>query len=356
MIRVAAASRRSLLCLILSILWSALPAQAADWTDALRARVERIDQQTPGRLGVYVKRLGDQTRLEYHADRLWYLSSAVKVVIAIAVLQEIESGTRSLEAEVVLEATDKIDGSGALVWQDEGRAYRLDSLIERMLMESDNTAANLLVRAVGNDAVNRRARELLGPKGVGRITDFTQVRYDVYRELHPAALELSNRELVQVAAAPLGPERVVALRRVLSLDKGELKVGTIEEAYARYYARELNSASLVAYGGMLDKLVRGQLLSPEHTQFMFTHMKYGSYDAYRLEAGLPREVRFIHKTGTQWRRACHMGVIEPQNRGRNAIVVAVCAEDLDEDRQAGKAFERIGEAISQTLLSDNGPR
>lgn len=351
--RLVALGRTSLLCLILSI---ALPAHSADWTDALRAQVERIDRETPGRLGVYVKRLSDQTRLEYGADRLWYLSSAVKVAIAIAVLQEIEAGKRSLDEKIVLKATDKIDGSGALVWQDEGRAYSLDSLIERMLMESDNTAANLLVRAIGEDTVNRRARDFLGPKGFRRITGFTQVRYDVYGEVHPSARQLSNLELVQVAAAPLGPERVAALRRVLSLKKDELKVGTIDEAYAKYYARELNSATLVAYGGMLEKLVRGELLSPEHTQFMFTHMKYGSYDAYRLEAGLPRTVRFIHKTGTQWRRACHMGVIEPQDGGRNAIVVAVCAEDLDEDKEAGQAFERIGKAISQALLGANASR
>ncbi len=89
---------------------------------------------------------------------------------------------------------------------------------------------------------------------------------------------------------------------------------------------------------------------------MFTHMKYGSYDAYRLEAGLPKEARFIHKTGTQLGRACHMGVINPQDQGQNGIVVAVCAEDLDEDKEAGRAFERIGKAISQTLLSDDAVR
>ncbi len=338
------------------ILLNTSAVRSADWTDALREHVERIDEQTPGRLGVYVKRLDDQKSLEYRADRLWYLSSAVKVPIAVAVLQEVQAGKRSLDEKIVLKATDKIDGSGALVWQDEGRAHSVASLIERMLMESDNTAANLLVRAVGEDTVNRRARDFLGSKGFRKITDFTQVRYDVYGELHPAARKLTNLELVQVAAAPLGPERVVALRRVLSLEQSDLKLRTIEEAYAKYYALQLNSATLVAYGGMLEKLVRGKLLSPEHTQFMFTHMKYGSYDAYRLEAGLPKEARFIHKTGTQLGRACHMGVINPQDQGQNGIVVAVCAEDLDEDKEAGRAFERLGKAISQTLLSDDAVR
>jgi beta-lactamase class A len=340
----------------LALLGAAGPARTADWTDALREEVERIEKDTPGRLGVYVERLGDGKRLEHDAGRLWYLASAVKLPIAIAVLQEMEAGRHSLDDKVVLEATDKIDGSGALVWQDDGATHSLGSLLERMLMQSDNTAANLLIRAIGEDTLNRRAREFLGAEGFRRITDFTQVRRDVYAELHPAARRLTNLQLVQVAAAPLGPQRVTALRRVLSLEQDELKVATTQAAYASYYAKQLNAATLTAYGGMLERLVRGKLLSPSHTRLLFTRMKFDTYDAYRLEAGLPETVRFIHKTGTQWRTACHMGVIEPQDGGRKAIVVAVCAEDLDESGEAGRAFERVGAAITRVLLNGNAAR
>lgn len=348
-------SRRLAALLVLALL-GALPAHGADWVDALKQQVERIDRDTPGHLGVYVKRLADGDTLAYRADRLWYLASAVKVPIAIAVLQEVEAGKLSLDRQMVLKATDKIDGAGALVWQDVGATHGVGSLLERMLMESDNTAANLLVRAIGEDTLNRHARKLLGAGGFRGLTDFTHVRRDVYGELHPAARDLSNLQLVQLAAAPLGPERVAGLRRLLSVEREDLAVATLEQAYANYYARELNMATLAAYGGMLEQLVRGELLSPQHTELMFTHMKYGSYDAYRLEAGLPKTVRFIHKTGTQFRTACHMGVIEPQDRGRHAVVVAVCAEGLDESKEAGRAFERIGKAITQTVLERNASK
>jgi len=60
-------------------------------------------------------------------------------------------------------------------------------------------------------------------------------------------------------------------------------------------------------------------------------------------------VPFIQKTGTQLDRACHVGVIEPRD-GARAIVVAACAEGLDEGKEAGQLFERVGQAITRALL------
>lgn len=344
------ASRLRALCLALSLTTVSLAAHGADWRDALRQRIERIDKTTPGQLGVYIKRLDNGETFAHQADRPWYLGSTVKLPIAIAVLQEAEAGKLSLNQKVTLNDADKVDGSGNVVWQKSGTTYEVGELLKRMLMESDNTAANMLIRTVGEDTLNQRARRYLGPKGFNRITTFAQVRRDVYGELHPAAHQLSNKDLVQLAAKPLGPQRVNALVRALQISRSQLRVKTMEAAYTRYYARQLNSATLAGYGHMLEQLVTGQMVTPAHLQRLFTNLKFDSYDAYRLEAGLPRTARFIHKTGTQMGRACHMGVINPQEGARAAIVVATCAEGLDEHREAGRAFEQIGRAITQTLL------
>ncbi|MBC7548562.1 MAG: serine hydrolase, partial [Polaromonas sp.] len=71
--------------------------------------------------------------------------------------------------------------------------------------------------------------------------------------------------------------------------------------------------------------------------------------------GLPRSVPFIHKTGTQYQTACHVGVINPQNAGVDAIVVTTCAAGLDEQTEAGQVFERVGRAITQTVLKNTAP-
>ena len=59
----------------------------------MRQQVERIDQASPGSLGVYVKRLDTGETMAYGADRFWYLGSTVKVPVAIAVLQQVDAGT-----------------------------------------------------------------------------------------------------------------------------------------------------------------------------------------------------------------------------------------------------------------------
>ena len=348
------ALRLRTLCIALSLTTVSLAAHCAAWSDALRQHIERIDKATPGQLGVYIKRLDNGETLSYQADRPWYLGSTTKLPIALAVLQEAEGGKLSLAQKVTLQETDKVDGSGNVVWQKSGTTYTVDALLKRMLMESDNTAANMLIRTVGEDTLNQRARQYLGTERFNRLTTFTAVRREVYGELHPKARELTNTQLVQVAAQPKGPQRVDAIVRTLSIPRAELRVKTMDEAYTRYYARQFNAAPLSAYGGMLEQMVTGKLVTPQHLQRLFADLKYETYDAYRLEAGLPRSVRFIHKTGTQLHRACHMGVINPQDGGLAAIVVATCAEELDEQREAGRAFEQIGRAITQTLLDGAG--
>lgn len=341
---------RLLPCLLATTLLSASDAFAADWRDALKQQVERIDRESPGSLGLYVKRLDTGESLDYQASRRWYLGSAVKLPIALALMQEVEGGKLALTDKLTLKGSDKIDGSGGTVWEPAGTTFTVDAMLEEMLMKSDNTSANMLIRAIGEDTMNQRAKALLGAKNLDRITNFSDVRYDVYSELTPRVREIPSAELVKLASAPMGPQRVTALRRMLSLDARQLKVPTIEEAYARYYKRGLNSTTLVAYGGMLENFVQGKVVSPEHKDLLFKYLKFDTYDAYRLEAGLPRTVRFIHKTGTQLRRACHTGVISPEDMARHAIVVVACAEELDEHDEAGQAFERIGRAITQTLL------
>jgi beta-lactamase class A len=339
----------------LPFLLSVDAARATDWRDAMQRAVERIDRESPGALGVYVKRLNGGETFSYGADRYWYLGSTVKVPIAIATLQDVDAGRLKLSDTRKLEATDRIE-AGQLVWRPVGTPVSIETLLNRMVVDSDNTAANMLVRTVGVDRLNDSARAAFGTNGVKRFTSLAQVRYDVYAELHPDARKLSNDQLVRAASAPLGPPRVEAIRRALGVPVSALQAKTIDEAYARYYRQGLNTSTLVAYGGMLEKLVHGELLSPQSTQRLYKDMKIDIFTNYRLQAGLPRSVRFIHKTGTQYRTACHSGVVSPENGGRDAIVVVACAADLDEQKEAGKVFERVGRAITDNVLQAKAQR
>jgi beta-lactamase class A len=316
---------------------------------ALGERIVAIDRETPGALGVYVKSLATGEALAHGADRWWYLGSTAKVPIAIAVLQDVDAGRLRLDQSLAIAETDRTEAS-QLVWQRVGTRHTVEQLLTKMLWDSDNTAANMLVRAVGLERLNASARRAMGD-GFEALTDFATVRRDVYTVVHPDAARLTNDQMVRIAAAPPGPARLQSLRRTLGKTEAELAVRTLDEAYERYYATRKNSATLEAYGRMLERLVEGELLTPRSTEHLFADMKLGNFTNYRLQAGLPRTVPFVHKTGTQYRTACHVGVLRPEGGGKEAFVVAACTADLDEQKDAGVVLEKVGRAIAQTVLA-----
>lgn len=207
--------------------------------------------------------------------------------IAIAVIKGVDEGRLRLSDRVTLQAGDRIE-AGPLVWQNVGRAFTIDELLPRMLRDSDNTGANMLMRTAGEARVTALATSAMGAADVERITTLAQVRYDVYAEVHPGARTLTNDQLVRIASAPMGPQRVEAIRRALNLKTADLQARTMDEAYERYYAKKLNSATLEGCGAMLEKLVRGQLLPPAGTRRMFSDMKLGIFTNYRLPAAPTR--------------------------------------------------------------------
>lgn len=329
-------------------LWLWAAPQHDERFDALQQRLGELDEASPGRLGVYLLRPADGSQLNYHADRAWYLASATKAAIAIAVLQEVDAGNLQLDQQITLEESDRVDGSGGLVWEDAGARYSVRELIREMLQESDNTAADMLIRVIGEDLLNRRINDASGGD-FGQITTLLRVRHELYGQLHPDARSLENRKIVEIAAAPLGPQRVEAVANVLDLQTDQLEISDLDEAYSRYYDSGLNSATLVAYGQLLGKLATGDLLNGDSSALLYDIMGLGGYDAYRLEAGLNKDLPFIQKTGTQQHRACHMGIANPQDE--RALVIVACAEDLDENDEAGTLFEQVGEAIDELLLN-----
>ena len=315
---------------------------------ALSERIDAIDSETPGELGVYVKSLATGETVSHGGDRRWYLGSTAKVPIAVAVLQDVDAGRIRLTDRIAMGEADRVEAS-QLVWQPVGTRTSVETLLTKMLWDSDNTAANMLVRTVGLERVNASARQAMGD-GFEAFTDFATVRRDVYSILHPDAARLSNDQMVRIAAAPLGPARVQAVRRAIGRSDAELAVRTLDEAYERYYETGRNSSTLEAYGRLLEALVEGKLLSPKSTAHLFADMKLGNFTNHRLQAGLPRHAAFIHKTGTQYRRACHVGVLEPQDGGKDAFVVVACLADADEHRDAEPIFQRVGRALAQTVV------
>lgn len=336
--------------LLLALLPAALilPMQASaepDGRESVAAELARIDGEMPGRFGVYVKWLDDGLEVSHRADRAWYLASTIKVPLAVVVLQRVEAGELSLDQELVLAEADFVDGSGELLYADPGTRYTVDELLRNSIQDSDSTATDMLIRLLGEKSLNEHVSELVGAGELGPITTILQVRYDAYGEIHADVSRLNNMDLIALRNAGTYPQRYAALLDKLGVASDGVQAGSVPEAFQRYYQSGLNSGSLSAMGALLERLVDGELLNPENTERLLVYMRNVTTGNRRIKAGLPQNAVFAHKTGTQVDRACNVGILNPQSRAE-AVVVAACAEDFGELREAEKAFERLGTVLN----------
>lgn len=326
------------------------------WPRQLAAAVEGIDAAMPGELGVFVQRLGEPGgRYERGAQQRWYLSSTVKVPVAIAVLEQAQAGRLRLDEQLTLQQTDFVDGAGDLIWQKPGTPYTIAQLLAKSLENSDSTATDMLIRRIGEDHLNARVRAWTGG-GFGRLTTILQVRYDVYGALHPGVARLDNMQIVALRQAEAGEPRLQALAKSLGVARSALGQGSMEEAFEAYYRKGDNSATLEAFGTLLQKLVAGELLDEAGTRRVLDHMRRITTGDRRILAGLPRDADFAQKTGTQVRRACNVGAIDAARGARGAVVVVACAERFEAITQAEGAFSRLGTALADAGLIGAGTR
>ena len=116
--------------------------------------------------------------------------------------------------------------------------------------------------------------------------------------------------------------------RRLSLAPEQLRTDSLDAAVEGYYASHVNSASLVGYGRMLAALSDGRALPPEQTVYLLELMARVQTGHRRLRAGLPPGTRFEHKTGTQHRRSCDLGIATVPAAGEDGVparvVIAAC--------------------------------
>ncbi|MDH5832696.1 class A beta-lactamase-related serine hydrolase [Luteimonas kalidii] len=333
--------------------------QVPGWTTALERALDAADARYAGELGVYVRHLDRDESFSYRAEEPWYLASGVKVPVAIAVLRAVARGELALDTRITLREDDFVDGAGATNGFRAGSRLRVSWLLEQMIVHSDNTASDVLIRAVGIDAVNAVAAELTDAAGV-RITTLADVRRLAYGELHPAAATLRSTDLLALKRSGAGQARVRKLVQLLQVPPEDLRVDDLDTAFEAYYATHVNSASLVDFGRMLAALADGHALPLRETTTLLDLMARVQTGQRRLRAGLPSQARFAHKTGTQHRRICDLGIATvPATRADAAparVVIAACARGTG-TAAAERALRDVGAAVTASgIFMDAPPR
>ena len=356
-INAVAAPRALSWCVALLFFAAPLRAQPTPgWPVRLHAALERLDARHRADLGVYVRDLDTGESAAYRADERWYLASMVKLPVAMAVLRAVERGEFTLDTTLRLRAADIVDGAGDTLHHPPGTALSIRYLLEQMVIQSDNTASDMLIGLVGIQAVNVLVQSLV-PWGFEPITSLADVRRHVYSQLDPSALRLSGRDFLLLKLQRTEPERRQTLGRLLNVPVAGFRLSSVGQAYEAYYAGGLNAGRLDAYGELLAQLVRGKALNPLHTAYLLDVMDRVVTGRDRLRAGLPVTVRFAHKTGTQYARVCDAGLVTVPRSGREQrIVVVACTRGEPTLATAERALKQVATALCRSgLLTDGNP-
>lgn len=163
---------RALLTLV-ALVAAALPlrAQPQSALDRLQARIETVTRSIAATWGIYVKSLDTGEEIAIDADRQMDTMSVIKIPIMVEAYRQAAEGRLRLSDMHVLKDTEKLPGTGILQRFAEGTTLSLADLVDLMIIVSDNTATDIVLRKVG------------GPQAVNKLMDsygFDKIRATGY--------------------------------------------------------------------------------------------------------------------------------------------------------------------------------
>lgn len=312
------------------------------WTSEFHALVEEAAADFDGELSLFVLDVESGDAYGYDADTPTYLSSTIKLAVMLEVLHQVEEGRLAWDEALELGPDDVRDGMHRLGRVQPGARFTVETLLAYMMQDSDNAAADLLIGRVGLENV----RAQLASRGIrtGPVSALLDERRRVYAHLDPRAAALSPEQIRALGTR----DSLGARARFLSSMLGQVPAWEgqdLDGAFAAFYAEGVNSASMREMGRLLAQVARCEGLSEASCARAHALMRECRTGRGRISAGLPGTAVWEHKTGTQHRRACDMGLLYLQP-GR-PIVIAACTRNFWRVSDAERLLARLGRLISR---------
>lgn len=121
--------------------------------------LDRLSREK-GDISFYYENLVTGERLELNANEPLIAASVIKLPIMVEAFRQMDCGMARADESFIVMGEDKQPGCGALTSLHDGILMDFVDLVALMIIVSDNTATNMLIRHLGMDAVNRTMRDL----------------------------------------------------------------------------------------------------------------------------------------------------------------------------------------------------
>jgi beta-lactamase class A len=263
--------------------------------DLATRRLAEIEAREGGRLGVFVRDTGSGATIEHRADERFPMCSTFKLLTAAAALKRVDEGAERLDRRISYGPSDLLEYAPIAKAHVAEGAMTLADLCAAAIDWSDNTAANLVLQAVGG----------------------------------PAGFTLFARSLDD---------------RVTRLDRNEPSLNEATPGDPR------DTTSPRAMAEDMQKVLLGDVLSDASRRQLQTWLIGDKVGDKRLRAGLPPSWRIGDKTGSGERGSTNtIAIIWPPERA--PIIATVYYTESSAPMDARNAIHKdIGGLIAETFL------
>jgi len=253
------------------------------------ARLQALEAEARGRLGVHILDTADGASYGYRADERFQTLSSFKFLASALVLHRVDRGLESLDRRIPITPADIIPWSPVTERHVGDPGMSLAALCEATITTSDNAAANLILDSYGG----------------------------------PAALTAYLRTLGD---------------SVTRLDRRE------PELNVKHPDEPMDTTTPRAMVMNLHKLVLGDALSAASRALLTKWLEGNTTGGKRLRAGLPDTWRVGEKTGTFQSDANDSGVVWPPKRA--PLIVSAYLADSPVDSAARDAtLAEVGRVV-----------
>ena len=125
----------------------------------LVSKVQQLIAPSKGTWGIVLEDINSGEKWQHNEQELFYAASVIKVPIMASVYRAIELGELALTDLISLDEKDYVGGSGVLQHFTPGSSLPLRDIIMLMIIQSDNTATNLLIDLVGVESIQNTMKE-----------------------------------------------------------------------------------------------------------------------------------------------------------------------------------------------------
>jgi beta-lactamase class A len=294
----------------LILMGALVPAQsrAADpGLATLEPRLTELVRSVHGQVGISLFHVESGERLfSFNGQQPFAMASVYKLPIAFELLAQIAERRLTFDQRITIGAADMRDCCTLSRRHPAGGlTLTVRDLLEVMITESDNTAGDAILKAVGGPRVVERRLQALG---------FTGIHVNRYE----GAIAF---EMMGVEAPPQPSEWTLDVQRELIRN---VPLGQLLAARARYTTDVRDTATPDDMAAFLLKLQRGELLPPSYTELLLDLLTRVKTGPRRLKNRLPPETVVAHKTGTTAVVVNDVGIITlPDNMGHLALAAFV---------------------------------